>query len=239
MSRRRRNPRENHSGLGAFAGSVVGGIPGHIVRWAGAKNFGGLLVYMGWVAGGGIGAYYGAKDDRKRRAAIGGSIGGLFTPLGAAFGGYVAGLEPDSPKRNPAAWVIPAVAVGVLGAAGAGAYAYMRHRKAKSLSPSPNAMTIPESAWDSGKRVNVPKNTNVSTVAWTLFPDAQVGMLAAGLSDKGKSMTMDVDSEAWAGGEMAGHHAITFFSGESQGPAEIWAQSGSGDDRTKLLLQIG
>ena len=138
MTRRRRrgrNPRENHSGLGAFVGSLVGGIPGAIVAVMGAPRLGNIMTYMGWVGGGGFGAFYGASDDRKRRAAIGGTIGGLFTPLGAAFGGYVAGLEPDGPRRNPAgSTILVSVGAGVLAAgAGYGAYKLVQARRAAML----------------------------------------------------------------------------------------------------------
>lgn len=128
--RRRRNPKKNHSGLGAFLGSLAGGVPGHIVTALGSKTAGGVLTSIGWILGGAAGGHFGAKTDRKRRAAIGGAIGGIFTPLGAALGGYLGGRKADR-RRNPAGWVLPAAVGGAVVAGGTGVLVGMKIRDKK------------------------------------------------------------------------------------------------------------
>jgi len=140
MSRRRKrkNPVNNHSGLGAFIGSIIGGIPGHLLMALGAKGFGAVVTWVGWAGGAALGGYYGAKDDRKRRGAIGGGLGGVFLgPIGAALGGYLAGFSPDSKKSNPrmnpaGSTILLALGGGVLAAAtGYGAYRLVQRRRAQ------------------------------------------------------------------------------------------------------------
>lgn len=135
MSRRRkrsRNPRNNHSGLGAFVGSLVGGIPGHVLTYY-RPSLGAILTAVGWIGGGALGGYYGAKDDRKRRATVGGALGGLFSPLGAALGGYIAGLEPDKRQRNPMPVVVPAIVAGTMGTGALAASMYSKHKQQRAL----------------------------------------------------------------------------------------------------------
>lgn len=147
--KRKKNPgfnfQDNHSGLGAFVGSLVGGVPGHVIGAFGQpgsamKTIGWVLTPIGWIIGGGLGGYYGAKADRREKAAAGGAIGGAFTPLGAALGGYLAGLSPGK-KKNPAGSTI-ALALGtavVAAAAGYGTYRIVQRRKATALPGEPGA----------------------------------------------------------------------------------------------------
>lgn len=75
--------------LGTAAGAGLGALAGAM---------GGYLVgapAMGSVVGGALGGYAAAPDDRKGRAAVGGGVGGLFTPVGAVAGGAIAGRKPN------------------------------------------------------------------------------------------------------------------------------------------------
>jgi hypothetical protein len=145
-----------------------------------------------------------------------------------------------NPKKNVGGWLLPVAIVGAIVLIGGIGYGVAHARKKKTSTPG-GTVQIPDSAWGSGERIRVPSNTTIKTVAWTFFPEAQIGLLADRLSDKGQSMDMQIDSEAWTGGPSgySGHHEITIATGSARGPAEVRAQSGSGDDRTELLLQIG
>jgi hypothetical protein len=128
--KRNKNPKSNHSGLGAFLGSIAGGIPGNIMAAAGAGGLAWPVTELGWIAGGAAGGYVGAKSDRKNRGALGGAVGGIFGPIGAAIGGWYAGREPDT-KQNPmgtATLVAIGAGIGAM-AVGYGGYRYLQKRK--------------------------------------------------------------------------------------------------------------
>ncbi len=142
--RKRKNPEDNHPALGAFLGSLIMGVPGHLMQALGARSLGAVVTVGGWIAGGAMGGYYGASKSRQRRSAIGGAIGGAFTPIGAAVGGYLGGRKPDSRKKNPSTAATIGLALGTaVVAAGAG---YGLHKltkggtqlpgRKKSLTPS-------------------------------------------------------------------------------------------------------
>ena len=237
--RRKRNPKKNHSGLGAFVGSVIGGVPGALWVRAGSTTFGGVLAEAGSIVGGAVGGYAGAKPDRKRRGAIGGAIGGLFTPLGAALGGYIGGLKPDK-RRNPSTTGILLATGGALLAGGAAAGGYLAWKKKrereKELGPSVPE-EIPEDAWDRESPYRVNRNTTYTTTGWTFFPNPQLGIIVGRLEDP-DNPTINASilkSEMWLGGRGA-KNDLEIFTGDSPGYAEILLLSG--DDRTTLSLLI-
>lgn len=41
-----------------------------------------------------------APDDRRKRAAVGGGVGGILGPLGSAGGAYVATAKKDAKPRK-------------------------------------------------------------------------------------------------------------------------------------------
>lgn len=85
---------EDEPVLGTATGAGVGSLIGAGAGWmVGAPG-------VGSIAGGAIGGYAMAPEDRKKRGAWGGGIGGAFTPIGAAAGGAIAGRKPDR-KNNP------------------------------------------------------------------------------------------------------------------------------------------
>lgn len=136
-ARRNKNPRKNHSGLGAFLGSIAGGIPGHIMAGLGAGSLAWPVTELGWIAGGAAGGYYGAKEDRRRRGAIGGAIGGIFGPLGAALGGYLGGRHADRASNPALGTTAAAIGAGVLAAGvGYGGYKLVQRRRMRGLPPA-------------------------------------------------------------------------------------------------------
>jgi len=71
-------------------GSVAGAIPGVLLASP-------VAIWLGWTAGGALGARAGATTDRKDRSTWGGGIGGaLGGPIGAALGGALGAR-----KKNP------------------------------------------------------------------------------------------------------------------------------------------
>lgn len=180
--KREKNPRNNHSGLGAFIGSAIGATPAVVMSVRGdgvtARNF--AIAELGWIVGGAAGGAIGAKKDRRKRAAIGGAIGGLFGPLGAALGGYIGGQKPDR-KANPGMWVVPVAVVGAAAVAAGGLFLY-RRRKRKELEPGPvvepPGTEEPETelddwgfpAWD----IRVEEST-VSSVPYRIYQSATEG----------------------------------------------------------------
>lgn len=133
--KRRTNPKNNHSGLGALIGSAIGATPGALARSGG-------LAWVGSIAGGAIGGAIGAKEDRRKRGSAGGAIGGaLLGPIGAGIGGYVGGRRADAKKTNPAGTTVAlAIGVGIAAVgAGYGAYRLAERRKAKKAKELPGA----------------------------------------------------------------------------------------------------
>jgi len=100
QSRRVANPSDRSlaavsAGVTSAAGAVLGGLVG-----------GPMGVILGSMAGGAVGPVAFLKTDRKnvvRDAALGGSVGSLFTPVGAAIGAYFAAEELNASQRaaNP------------------------------------------------------------------------------------------------------------------------------------------
>lgn len=98
---------------GAFAGRVIGGLPGLIVAAVTAKpaaegeapepSYAGAAVrWLGQIGGAAGGAALGAPDGLKGRAAVGAAIGGAIPFLGAplaAVGAYIA-TRPQA-RQNP------------------------------------------------------------------------------------------------------------------------------------------
>jgi hypothetical protein len=121
-------------GTGAFFGSLAGVGVGSLLAMASPESLSGA-VPIGLAllsAGGGVlGARYMAPEDRQNRATVGGGVGGLFGPIGAAIGGYAAGRKPDKIKENPATGTIAAVAAGTAVLVGGVAYAVHRSRANK------------------------------------------------------------------------------------------------------------
>lgn len=83
--------------LGGFLGSSVGMIPGMALMSAGPVGaaVGVGLLGVGSAVGGFAGARYMAPQDRAANAGLGGGIGGLFFPVGAAIGGAIGAARPD------------------------------------------------------------------------------------------------------------------------------------------------
>lgn len=85
------------AGIVSVAGAILGGFVG--------GPFGALA---GSVAGGAIGPYAFMREMRDPEdlgdAVVGGAAGGVFSPVGAAVGAYIAGGDLDEPSRysNPA-----------------------------------------------------------------------------------------------------------------------------------------
>ncbi len=140
--RKRKNPTDNHPGLGAFLGSMVGVLPGALISAVGAKSVGSVVGEFGSIAGGSVGGFYGAASDRRTRGAVGGAIGGIFGPLGAALGGYIGGLKADK-RRNPSMPVTLLATGGALVVGGAGAAGYLKW-KAKRKGALPSGTLVPE-----------------------------------------------------------------------------------------------
>lgn len=99
----------------AFAGRVIGGLPGLVLAQATTEKekipVAAVAVrWIGQVAGAAGGAAVGAPEGLKGRAAVGAAIGGAVPLLGAplaAVGAYLA-TRPKSRTNNPAAnpgWV--------------------------------------------------------------------------------------------------------------------------------------
>jgi hypothetical protein len=89
------------SGMVAAAGAILGGV---VLGPAGAV--------AGSIAGGAIGPYAFMRDmrdpDDLGDAVMGGGVGGIFSPIGAALGAYLAGDELErrsnpEPAEKPAA----------------------------------------------------------------------------------------------------------------------------------------
>lgn len=129
----RRNQAGNHPGLGAFLGSSIGTIPGALLRSAAMSSLGSAL-------GGAIGGYYGADDRHRKGGALGGGVGGLLFPVGAAVGGYLWGHA--DPKRNPAAGDVVLALLGTA-ALGASGWALYRAAKNKPLLPGKEPAVSP------------------------------------------------------------------------------------------------
>lgn len=120
----------------AFAGRVIGGLPGLIVAAATAKETaegeapepsyaGGIIRWLGQIGGAAGGAALGAPEGLKGRAAVGAAIGGAVPFIGAplaAVGAYVAtrpkgrSNNPYEQNPSPMTWVGVALGVAVVGA---------------------------------------------------------------------------------------------------------------------------
>lgn len=168
--KRRRNPAKDHSGLGAFLGSMAGAMPGGAFRSA-------PLAWLGSAAGAAVGGYVGAKDDRKKRGAVGGAVGAaILGPIGAAIGGYVAGKKPDAKKKNPG-WVAPVIVVGALAAVGTTATVLVvRAKRRRALSEpekptdEPDIVLPEENDWGTGMEPST--RTLIAGVPVRLFKDS-------------------------------------------------------------------
>lgn len=97
---------------GAFAGRVIGGLPGLIVAAVTAKPaaegeteppsyLGGVLRWLGQIGGAAGGAALGAPDGLKGRAAIGAAIGGSIPIFGAPLAAVGAYIATNPRKQNP------------------------------------------------------------------------------------------------------------------------------------------
>jgi hypothetical protein len=135
----------------AFAGRVVGGLPGLFWAYAVAQNqpegqvkvgMGpSLLRFVGQVSGAAGAAALAAPQPLRTRAAVGAAIGGMIPILGAplaALGAYIA----TSPKRakNPSPMAtagLVALGLAAAGGLGYGGYrAYKAYQEKKSLPPA-------------------------------------------------------------------------------------------------------
>lgn len=131
--KKRSNPSaSNHPGLWAAAGSALGAAPGAAMQVPG-------LAFLGSIAGGAAGGYFGADDDRKGRGLIGGAVGGMGGFIGAGVGGYIGGLKADGPKakqirvgksakkkKNPGRASTALMVVAGVAAVGAGFYSFKK-----------------------------------------------------------------------------------------------------------------
>lgn len=131
---------------GAFAGRVLGGIPGLLFYYATAaededgkkeKPTAGpyIVRWVGQIAGAAAGGYLGAPDAMKTRAAVGAAVGGSIPFLGAplaAVGAYVATRPGGGRKANPmSTGATIGLALGGLALLGGGTYLGVRALKAR------------------------------------------------------------------------------------------------------------
>lgn len=116
----------------AFAGRVVGGLPGLVVASVMADEDGEAPVaayvvrWIGQVAGAAGGAAAGAPEGLKGRAALGAAIGGAVPLIGAplaAVGAYIATRPKDNRQSNPLS-PIAAITLVALGLATTGGLVY-------------------------------------------------------------------------------------------------------------------
>lgn len=146
------NPGSRGGAAGAaFAGRVVGGLPGLIWAYTKTKDqeeakpppMAVAVRFLGQVAGAAGGAALAAPKPLRTRAAVGAGIGGAVPLLGAplaALGAYIA----TEPKRNNNPSTLTTVALGALGllAAGgatyAGVKAYNKYKQQKALGGGEN-----------------------------------------------------------------------------------------------------
>jgi hypothetical protein len=82
------------SALYGGLGAIVGSLPGAIIASP-------VAMWLGWTAGGALGARAGAPDNRKSRATWGGGLGGsLGGPVGAALGGALGSRKTDKNRSG-------------------------------------------------------------------------------------------------------------------------------------------
>lgn len=148
----------------AFAGRVVGGLPGLVVGSMMTDEAGDVPIaayvvrWIGQVAGAAGGAAVGAPDGLKRRAAVGAAIGGAVPLIGAplaAVGAYIATRPTDDRQSNP---MSPAAMIALLaiGLATTGGLVYagvkaMQARVAKKDEEEPIPQNVDEWGADMDK----------------------------------------------------------------------------------------
>lgn len=132
----------------AFAGRVIGGLPGLVVAAAtateGEPSYAGAIVrWIGQVGGAAGGAAMGAPEGLKGRAAVGAAIGGAIPFLGAplaAVGAYIATRPSGGRAANPmSTGAMVALSLLGLGVLGGGTYfgvkALKKRQEDKELGP--------------------------------------------------------------------------------------------------------
>lgn len=146
----------------AFAGRVVGGIPGLIVGSAMTDDEGKAPVsayvvrWLGQIGGAAGGAALGAPPELKARAAVGAAIGGAVPLVGAplaAVGAYIATRPKDGREANPMS-PMATVALVTLGLAAAGGLTYVGVKAWKAREAKKEAEATPANDDDWGWDLN-------------------------------------------------------------------------------------